>query len=551
MRLIFTIQLVVVFSVSVVAQNFRVIAPTTFVTGKSFPFAVENYDQNGINSNYTVAIAASGSGGAVPENLIKVRKGRAMNTITTDGGNTLSLSAAPIQVSAVPNSAIVQIHSGELASDETWTENSIHRISSDLTIPNGVNLTIEAGCWILLDSAVNIVVDGSLSASGTENNAVAFSANGNHAWGGMTFTNGTGNFEFCLFHLAGADFSNTFGHSNSQPVIRSNGGQVNLNRCFIFDCVGKALGADNGRLNFTNGGISRCDTGGEFAASYVSVKSSHIMEIPDDDGVLEDDDNDGFYFYGANATQEPSVVDSCFFLIGEDDGIDHNGAILEVKNCWIEGFSNEGIAASSENSVYAYNTVFKDNEQGVEAGYGTPTVTVDHCVFVGNEYGLRFGDWYDWGCNGTITCTNSIMFDNDDNVHNFDYATNAAMPGAIDLTYSIPTDSEYDSNTGNITGTPVFDANYLLQPGSPGIGGANDGSNMGLVSSIINNLSDIEVTPKNLQSFTVYSLNGQIVARGTLLSQFQQLQLNLKNGIYLVEKVFQNTRIHQKFAVLK
>lgn len=551
MRLVFTIKLLVIFSLFVEAQNIRVIAPSTFVAGKSFPFAVENYNQDGINSNYTAAIASSGTGGAVSENLIKVRKGRSMKTISTDGGNVLSLTAGQIQVSPSVNSTNVQSHAGVLTGNETWTENSIHRISSDFTIPNGVSLTIEAGCWVLLDSAVNITVDGSLSASGTENNAVAFSANSNHAWGGITFGNGTGNFEFCLFHLAGADFNNTFGHSNSQPVVRSNGGMVNINRCFIFDCVGKALGGNNGRLNFANGGISRCDTGGEFAASYVSIKSSHIMEIPDDDGILEDDDNDGFYFYSANATQEPSVVDSCFFLIGEDDGIDHNGAILEVKNCWIEGFANEGIAASSENSVYAYNTVFKDNEQGVEAGYGSPTVTVDHCVFVGNEYGLRFGDWYDWGCNGTITCTNSIIFDNDDNVHNFDYATNGPITGAIDLTYSIPSDSEYDSNTGNITGTPIFDANYLLQPGSPGLGGADDGSNMGLVSSFINNLDDVEVIPKNLQSFIVYNLNGQIVARGTQQNQFQQLQSRLYNGIYIAEKVFENTIIHQKFAVVR
>lgn len=534
-----------------VAQQFRTISPSTFVQGKSYPFATESYNSEGVNPFYSVAILANGTGGSVPNNLIKIRKGRAMSTITTDGSSSLSLSTTQFTLNPNLNQSAVETHAGDLNGNQTWVENSIHRIASDLSISAGDTLTIEPGCWILLDSAVNVSVEGHISAQGIENNAIAFSANSVSAWGGIVFGNGTANFQHTLFHLAGGDFSSNFGHSGSQPVIRSNGGEVSMNHCFIFDCVGKALAGYNGRLIFKNGGISRCDTGGEFGGSYITIKATHVMEIPDDDGVLEDDDNDGFYFSGANATSEPNLVDSCFFLIGEDDGIDHNGAILEVKNTWIEGFANEGIAASNENSVYVYNTLFKDNEQGIEAGYGFPTVTVDHCVMIGNEYGLRFGDWYDWGCNGTITCTNSIMVDNDDNVHNFDFATNGPIANAINLTYSIPTDAEYDMNTGNVVGTPNFTFDYQLEAGSAGVGAASDGSNMGLVRPIISNVSNVAVEAGMFETFTVYSLDGKLIYRGESPSRLESIQTSLNNGIYVIEKVFENAKTHQKIAVFK
>lgn len=221
----------------------------------------------------------------------------------------------------------------------------------------------------------------------------------------MICSTGTANLHFGLFNSGGNDASLAYGHSGSQATIKSDGGNVRLNNCFIFDCQGKGIGAQNGFLEFVDGGISRCDMGGEFAGSRGIILGSHILDIPNNDGIFQDDDNDAFYFSGVNDT---SVVDSCVFMQGKDDAMDHNGAILGVKNCWIEGFENEGIAASNQNSVTVFNLLFKHCKLGIETGYSSPSVTVNHCVLVENEYGLRFGDWYDWGCSGSI-CTNSIM----------------------------------------------------------------------------------------------------------------------------------------------
>lgn len=547
----FLSSLLLLASASVFGQQFHVLAPSTFVAGKPYPFATEVWSENNVDLFYSSTVSISVSGGEIPNNQITVRKGRAMTTLETDGSSALNVSSAQFGLNPTANLSTVISHEGTSSGNLVFQPESMHRITNDLLIEASDTLTISAGCWVLLDADVNITVVGHLKVLGTLSSPVVFTSNSSNSWGGILFTLGTGSINYCLINHGGGDDSQWFGHSDSQPVIRSNGGEVTMNQTFIFDCEGKALGAMNGRVRFSNGGISRCDTGGEFGGSYVTVHGSHIMEIPDADGLLEDDDNDGFYFFGNNATDEPNLVDSCVFLIGEDDGIDHNGAILEVRNCWVENFANEGIATSNGNSADVYNSLFKNCEQGIEAGYGSPTVTVDHCVMVDCDYGLRFGDWYDWGCSGIITCTNSIMVSNTDNIHNFDVLTNGPISGAITVTYSISSDAEYDAATGNILGPPVFTPQYQLEPGSPGESAGSDGLNMGLINPTITGIDNPKKPTGKFLETAVYTLQGQLIFSSTKQIENQQLAQHLANGIYLISEFFEHGSYTRKLAVQK
>ena len=547
-RIVFIVMLFIAVGVFAQAQILTTIAPSSFIPGKSFLFAVE-VENAGLDLFYSGNVSANSIGGQIENNAIAIRKGRAMVSVETDGGTALDISTSSLTLQPSANQSTFEYHSGSTSGNLLFETGSIHLIEGDLNVSQGDTLIIEAGCWVLLDEDVNISVEGHLQVEGTHSDPVAFTSNSSAAWGGITFGNGTGSFNFCLMSNGGGDDSQWFGHSDSQPVIRTNGGEVNINRTFIFDCEGKALAAFNGRLVFSNGGISRCDTGGEFGNSFVGIRRSHVMEIPDADGLLEDDDNDGLYFFGANADSEPNVVDSCVFILGEDDGIDHNGAILQVLNTWIEGFANEGIATSNENSVYIYNSLFKNCEQGIEAGYGSPTVTVDHCVMVENDYGLRFGDWYNWGCNGTITCTNSIMVNNTDNVYNFDVLSNGPVTGALSVTYSIPTDSEYDAATGNVSGSPVFDSSYQLLPGSPGIAAASDGTNMGLITPTLTSISNPRPARGSFVFTMVYNLQGQLVFESQQSLNITEMNKVLSGGVYLVKDVYEFGHSTSKIAV--
>jgi hypothetical protein len=187
-------------------------------------------------------------------------------------------------------------------------------------------------------------------------------------------------------------------------------------------------------------------------------------------------------------------------VTGKDDGIDHNGANLLIRGCRIEGFDNEGIAASNSNNISVYNTLVKNCEQGIEAGYGNPTVSVDHCTLINNEIGLRFGDSYNWGCEGQIYTTNSVLFGNGDNILNYDLLLQAAVPGAIEISYSMTNDSDYNESPNCISGIPVFDENYYLLAGSPGEGAANDGYDMGIISPELS-LNEIQFLYNSMKLF--------------------------------------------------
>jgi hypothetical protein len=239
-------------------------------------------------------------------------------------------------------------------------------------------------------------------------------------------------------------------------------------------------------LKISESYLTRSDTGGEFVQSVVEVKQVYVVDIPDSDHLTNDDDNDGFYFSGVHSSGETSIIDSCVFITGEDDGIDHNGAIPEIRNCRIEDFYHEGIAASNANSVLVFNSLIKNCEQGIEAGYGNPSVSIEHCVIIDNDTGVRFGDSYDWGCSGNITLTNSIVYNNGDNIRNYDLATSGAILGAITASYSMINDDEYNDSPNCITGIPLFDDVYFLLPNSPGKGLASTGLDIGLYNSLSN-----------------------------------------------------------------
>jgi hypothetical protein len=476
-----------------------------------------------------------------------------MLTSRSDGSSNLTIGSGQVNLAPIENTDPVAMHSGILNGNQTWSANSVHVISSHLTVPYGDTLQIEEGCWVLIDSAVNILVEGHVKVLGTAASPVVFTANNNAGWGGLICSSGTANLQLTICNNGGNDASLAYGHSDSQATIKSDGGNVRLSNCFIFDCQGKGVGAQNGFLEFVDGGISRCDMGGEFTGSRGIILGSHILDIPNDDGIFQDDDNDALYFSGANATNDTSVVDSCVFIQGKDDAIDHNGAILAVRNCWIEGFENEGIAASNQNSVTVFNSLFKHCEQGIEAGYGSPSVTVNHCVMVENDYGLRFGDWYDWGCAGTITCTNSIMVNNSiDNVHNFDLLSNGPIVGAIDLTYGIPNDNEYDAGTGCLVGTPMFTLTYQLEPNSLGVGAASDGLNMGLIPPVITGTAELTMaSSETALSYNIYSVDGKLVKSKSGAAPFSVVGLQLPLGIYVVEEIYLDHRKVKKVAVIQ
>lgn len=324
-----------------------------------------------------------------------------------------------------------------------WGAGQDVRLSADVIVPAGATLSIAAGARVRVGAGVRLHVQGRIEAAGTADAPILIAGDTAAPWSELTL-DGAG--PHALDHVwltgGGSDGSRVFGHSSSQPVVRVwQGATLVMRGGGVVDSPGKAFGTQQARVTLQDVLVTRCDTGGEFDESHVTIERSHFVELPDGDGQVEDDDNDGVYLVGVfveDGVELESVIRDSVFRFGEDDGIDHNDARVLVERVWIEGFHHEGVAASNGRRVTVRDSVVKGCEQGIEAGYGSPEVVVEHCALTGNDVGLRFGDSYDWGAHGKMTVLHTISVENTTHdLWNFLNSTGAPEPGGVVVECSI------------------------------------------------------------------------------------------------------------------
>lgn len=368
------------------------------------------------------------------------------------------------------------------AEDLNWDSLEVIVVTRSIKVPTGSELRIAPGVLVLVNTGANIEIDGRLLIAGGVRLPVVFMCSDPAGfWGGIYLDGGIAEIDNCLLTDGGGDDSRAFGHSNSQPVIGGRNSEIYARGMAVVDNRGKAFGFERSEISLSECLIQRCDTGGEFAACKVVVDDCWFLDMPSDDDIPADDDNDGIYLNGVRNADTSFIRDS-YFVTGKDDAIDHNGALAVINNCIIEDFDNEGVAASSSQYVRIENCFITNCEQGVEAGYGAPFVEINHCTIYRCETGIRFGDWYNWGCYGHIVVTNSLSIENSlFNVRNFDVLTNSPVAGAIGITFSIVNDSTFDSGKGCLVGTPRIDefGVLLATPHQPGRRAGNDSTDMG------------------------------------------------------------------------
>ncbi|MCK5149203.1 right-handed parallel beta-helix repeat-containing protein [bacterium] len=461
----------------------QIIAPSRMRTGEYLPVVVRVLNESGELDYHATLTATLKTSNNVS---VSIKKGVGSQTSRIDANHDFDLEVSGCcvkrSVSIIDSIEIKEV-SGILDGNyRTWDNSADYHITGDLIVPQGMTLTIDQGARIFINAKVNIVVNGCIAVNGTFESPVLFiSMAWEDSWGGIEIRNSNSYFMYSFFVNGGADDSRSFGHSNSQPVIYSENSKVIMDDCFLIDNPGKALGTLESTFEMKRSLISRCDTGGEFRNTYLQAYHNHIIDIPNGDGVEVDDDNDGFYVVGIyNGSQKASGIYDCVFMTGKDDAIDHNDTRLDIGYCWIEDFAHEGIATSNGYGVFIVSSVIKNCQQGIEAGYGSPQVVVDHCVLVDNEVGIRFGDSYTRESTGHMEITNCILYGNDDNVLNYEPQLQSAVAGAIEIFYTMTNDSAYDDCPYCITGVPLFDEDYYLLASSPGRGQGMNGNDMGL-----------------------------------------------------------------------
>jgi hypothetical protein len=397
-----------------------------------------------------------------------VYHGRGSAKLTLERAGHMQLLAraghASAELELVPEERPTRRLQGELEGEDLlWGAEADVIASGDLHVAAGDTLVIAAGARVLFESKAAIEIDGALRVEGDAQQPVLFTRVSDRSWGGLRFAAGaTGALQHAWFTGGGGDSSRNYGHSDSQPVIWIDHAEVTFEGGGIVDNRGKGLGGIGAQLTLRDALLSRCDTGGQLNDSRLLIERTHVLEMPDADGEFDDDDNDGLYISGAaeDADGKPilSVIRDSVFAVGEDDAIDHNDAELRVERVWIEGFRHEGVAASVGHTITVVDSVVRDSDQGIEAGYGSPHVVVEHCLLTENGTGLRVGDSYDWDTSGSLTVRNTIAYANHDaNVRNYVRQIDGPLEGALHIECSLVDDPDYDGSDGNLGGAPSGD----------------------------------------------------------------------------------------------
>lgn len=342
--------------------------------------------------------------------------------------------------------------------DLVWDAEADIRLDGVVTVPEGSQLMVTPGTRILLEANARLEIAGALSVTGP----ALFTRASEAAWGGLVVTpGGSASLDKAWFVGGGGDPSESFGHSNSQPVVKASLASMTLTGGGILDSPGKALGGYKSTVTVTDFLISRCDTGGELVQSSLNASQLHVLEIPDADDEATDDDNDGLYVVGALKVDDVvlgSSLTDVVFSHGEDDAIDHNDAELSVTRAWITGFRHEGIAASGGRTLTVTDAVIQGCDQGIEAGYGDPEVIVRNALITNNRVGLRFGDAYSWSDDGLLDVSHTVSVQNSEaNVLNLT-DTGEPKPDALVVSCSMVDDAAFDGQDGNAPGIPSWQA---------------------------------------------------------------------------------------------
>lgn len=311
--------------------------------------------------------------------------------------------------------------SGTISVDTTWSENARVDVVDALSVVSGVTLTVERGAVVRLAAGVDVEVNGRLVVNGTLDQPVVFTpTNPSAPWGGLLFrtTNSVADITGAIFTGSGANpnwFNDVAGsgssHRDEQALIYLSGGATaTLNDCSLIDLAGQAGHGESSFLTLNRCLVQRCTTTGQFNAGSVVLNDSALIEFPAANAPFADDDNDAIYFTGGAHILRNSLVGWAL-----DDGIDAgsgSGGTVEVTGCWIESCYHEAMAWSRARLPTVRDSVTINSGQGIECGFGDPTVDAANCLSTANVVGTRFGDNYDWDYNGFLTVTGSLLLFN-------------------------------------------------------------------------------------------------------------------------------------------
>ena len=238
---------------------------------------------------------------------------------------------------------------GAISSNTTWS--GTVNITGDITVNDGVTLTIDSGTNIVFYGHYEIDVDGNIEANGTSGNNILFTANGSLTWNRIEYFNTSSYnddsyFDYCIFEKSHADGVDHEGEGGA--VFIWNYDDVSFNNCIFRD------------------NIANEDGGGVFI-TYESDIDLTDCQFIDNSAV-----RGGGLYSGTGCSIE---LERCIFngnsCSSTGAGLYSSAASLTMKNCLLyENISSNdcGGAYIGGSTAMLYNCTIADNSASNSGG---------------------------------------------------------------------------------------------------------------------------------------------------------------------------------------
>ncbi|MDG1071405.1 MAG: lamin tail domain-containing protein [Akkermansiaceae bacterium] len=348
---------------------------------------------------------------------------------------------------------------GTLASNTTFSlAGSPYFVESDLIVPGGITLTVNAGVNISLKDERNIRVIGTLDIQGTLGSEVTLQGCNGERWGGVSFeepvTTST------LAHVIVRDASRGHDPTRYPAAIAGLNATVELDFIDIRECRGPLF--FRGGSTYLRDSLIHIPITGD----GINIKTGYAETIrctflgnnaPDTDAIDYDGVTNG-------------IIRDCYiynFQGFNSDGIDTGEQCVNVliEGCGIYFNSDKGISVGQGSSVILRKNIIVGCPQGVGVKDFGSTILIDQNTFVDCAESIAVFEKNFGNGGGHATVTNNIISGSDIPVSVDSYST-------IITNYNL-SDTIAISGTGNLLTNPMFvDAdslNFQLQPGSPAI----------------------------------------------------------------------------------